>query len=59
MVAIVARNNALEDHPPFGDQQLSKNGSSWLYAVTSLFGFATVRHPILSHRPLSDPSLPY
>jgi bacteriorhodopsin len=59
MVAILARNNALEHNPPDGDQRLSDNGSSWLYTVTSLFGFATVRHPILSHRPLSDPSLPY
>jgi bacteriorhodopsin len=39
-MALLPRNDALETHPPAGNQQLSTNGSNWLFAVTALFGFS-------------------
>lgn len=33
-----ARNDALDTHPPSGDQYLSRNGSNWLFAVTAIMG---------------------
>ncbi|KAL1840764.1 hypothetical protein VTJ49DRAFT_156 [Mycothermus thermophilus] len=51
MVALLARNNALEDHPPAGDQQLSTNGSNWLFTVTSIFGVATLAFFVLQFKP--------
>lgn len=39
-MALFARNDALRTHPPAGDQQLSTNGSNWLFAVTAIFGFS-------------------
>lgn len=35
---IEARNDAIEvNGPQLGDQTLTDNGSSWLYAVTAIF----------------------
>jgi bacteriorhodopsin len=40
METLYARNDALNVHPPAGDQHLVKNGSNWLYAVTAIMGAA-------------------
>jgi bacteriorhodopsin len=39
-MALLARNDALSTHPPAGDERLTTNGSSWLFAVTAIFGFS-------------------
>lgn len=39
MGVLVYRNDALSTNPPSGDEQLSVNGSSWLWAVTAIYGF--------------------
>lgn len=41
-MALFPRNDALRTNPPAGDQQLSTNGSNWLFAVTAIFGFSLV-----------------
>ncbi|KAL2265671.1 hypothetical protein VTJ83DRAFT_6771 [Remersonia thermophila] len=51
MVAILARNDVLEHHPPAGHQQLSTNGSNWLFTVTSIFGVATLAFFVLQLKP--------
>jgi bacteriorhodopsin len=43
-MALLARNDALSTHPPAGDERLTTNGSSWLFAVTAIFGFSLVSH---------------
>lgn len=42
MHSLIARSGALEINPQAGATHLSENGSSWLYAVTALFGFSFV-----------------
>lgn len=38
MAVLFARSNdALIDNPPAGNQQLSVNGSDWLWAVTAVY----------------------
>ncbi|KAK4122909.1 family A G protein-coupled receptor-like protein [Parathielavia appendiculata] len=42
MAILLPRNDALNTHPPAGDQYLTTNGSNWLFAVAALFGFSTL-----------------
>ncbi|GAB1312970.1 hypothetical protein MFIFM68171_03180 [Madurella fahalii] len=37
-MTILPRNDALNVHPPLGNQYLTTNGSNWLFTVTSVFG---------------------
>jgi len=39
-MALLPRNDALTTQPPAGDQQLSTNGSNWLFTITTIFGFS-------------------
>ncbi|RYP52728.1 hypothetical protein DL768_002157 [Monosporascus sp. mg162] len=39
MGILVRDNNALETHPPAGSEQFTTNGSSWLWALTAVYGF--------------------
>lgn len=39
MGILVRDNDALETHPPGGDEQFTTNGSSWLWALTAVYGF--------------------
>ncbi|KAK4146494.1 uncharacterized protein C8A04DRAFT_25720 [Dichotomopilus funicola] len=39
-MAVFPRNNALYTNPPGASEQLSTQGSSWLFAVTAIFGVA-------------------
>jgi hypothetical protein len=47
MHSLIARSGALEINPQAGATHLSENGSSWLYAVTALFGFSFVSGPLI------------
>jgi bacteriorhodopsin len=47
---LIPRNDALRTHPPAGDQQLSVNGSDWLFAVTAIFGFSLLAFYALKFR---------
>jgi bacteriorhodopsin len=52
MNTLVGRDNdALRVNPPFGDRQLSVNGSSWLWAVTAVFLLSFLVFFVLSLRP--------
>ena len=43
MDTLLARDNdALNVHPPAGDQQLNVNGSNWLWAVMAVFLVSSV-----------------
>ena len=41
------KNDALNINPPAGQQQLSVNGSDWLWAVTAIFVISFVRYTLL------------
>jgi bacteriorhodopsin len=45
------RNDALDINPQAGDSHLSRGGSSWLFAVTALFGISFLAYFILSFCP--------
>jgi bacteriorhodopsin len=51
MDTIYARNDALRVNPQAGESHLSRNGSSWLWAVMSLFGVSFLAYFALSFRP--------
>jgi len=51
METIVARNDALQTHPPQGAHQLTTNGSNWLWAVTALMLLSYLVFFVLSMRP--------
>jgi bacteriorhodopsin len=42
MERLYTRNDALDTHPPSGDQYLTTNGSNWLFAVTAVFGLSAL-----------------
>lgn len=44
-------NDALEVHPPAGDQYLTTNGSNWLWAVTAVMLVSFLAFFVLSLRP--------
>lgn len=54
MPILLPRNDALSVHPPVGDQQLSTNGSNWLFTVTSIFGFSMLVFAALQFRARSN-----
>ncbi|RYP41069.1 hypothetical protein DL767_001230 [Monosporascus sp. MG133] len=39
MGILVRDNDALQTHPPAGAEQFTTNGSSWLWALTAVYGF--------------------
>jgi bacteriorhodopsin len=45
------RNDALKVNPQAGESHLSEGGSSWLFAVTAVFGVSFLAYYILSFRP--------
>ncbi|KAL2137597.1 hypothetical protein VTI28DRAFT_8932 [Corynascus sepedonium] len=47
---LLPRNDALRTHPGTGDQQLSENGSDWLFTVTTIFGVALLAFWALKYR---------
>ncbi|KAH6622828.1 hypothetical protein F5144DRAFT_341367 [Chaetomium tenue] len=49
-MALFPRNDALRTNPPAGNQQLSTNGSNWLFAVTAIFGFSLLGYFALKFR---------
>jgi bacteriorhodopsin len=51
MAIITPRNDALDTHPPAGDQYLTTNGSNWLFAVTAIFGVLLLALYALNFRP--------
>ncbi|KAK3313058.1 heat shock protein 30 [Apodospora peruviana] len=44
-------NDALNVHPPAGDQHLTTNGSNWLWALTAVFLLSFLAFFVLSLRP--------
>ncbi len=38
MSLLTVRNNVLDIHPPYANKNLTRNGSSWLWAVTAIYG---------------------
>jgi bacteriorhodopsin len=50
-VITIRGNEALNVNPPAGDQQLSVNGSNWLWAVCALFGVAFIVMNVLAAKP--------
>jgi bacteriorhodopsin len=50
MDGLHARNDALDVNPQAGETHLSEGGSSWLWAVMSLFGVAFLAYYLMSFR---------
>ncbi|KAL2021571.1 hypothetical protein VTK56DRAFT_7070 [Thermocarpiscus australiensis] len=51
MTALYSRNDALNVNPPAGDQQLTTNGSDWLFTVAAIFGFSLLLLYAVHFRP--------
>ncbi|KEY71239.1 hypothetical protein S7711_02346 [Stachybotrys chartarum IBT 7711] len=51
MDGIYARNNALQVNPQAGEAHLTRGGSSWLWAVMTLFTVAFLAYYLMSFRP--------
>jgi bacteriorhodopsin len=41
-MVVIPRNDALNVNPPAGDEQLSVDGSNWLWAVTAVYALSFV-----------------